>query len=145
MDPSETFFFDQARYSWQRDPRVTFMCVSARFGDVRTLSKLLQEALEADNAFMSSPAVGLILKRATQAKQLAVLECLVQAGMDVNTPFKVMNLLRSSLFYCCIVCSVITISPSANHQYLRQMVTAQCKVIVVIFDVIIMVSVEMMS
>lgn len=89
MEPTEMYFFEQSQGCWQRDSHVTFLCMAARFGDVSTLKKLLQEILNSDRAaFMSSPAVGLVLKRATQAGQVAVLACLVEAGIDINTPFK---------------------------------------------------------
>ena len=88
MDQSQTYFYDQTRAVSHRDPLVTFISMAARFGDVETLKKLLQEAIAADDGFLSSSTIGLALKRATQAGQVEVLRCLVDAGADINTKFK---------------------------------------------------------
>ncbi|XP_070208630.1 putative ankyrin repeat protein RF_0381 [Littorina saxatilis] len=82
------FFFDQARRGTHRSPLVSFISMAARFGDVNTLNKLLQEAIDGDSGFLTSPTIGLALKRATQAGHVHVLRCLVDAGADINTKFK---------------------------------------------------------
>lgn len=71
--------------------------MAARFGDVDTLQKLLLEAVSADANFMTSSTVGLALKRATQAGQVNVLQCLLDAGADINTKFKGASALHEAI------------------------------------------------
>lgn len=88
MDVNQTYFYDQSKPRSQRDPLVSFISMAARFGDVETLQKLLQEAQTEDENFLTSPTIGLALKRATQSGQIDVIQCLLAAGADINTKFK---------------------------------------------------------
>ncbi|KAL8590969.1 hypothetical protein ACOMHN_019517 [Nucella lapillus] len=99
MDNRQCFFFDQRRPAASHsDPLVTFISLAARFGDVDTLRKLIEEAIAAEGSqFLHSPMAGLALKRATQAGQVDVLKCLVEAGVDINTKFKGASALHEAI------------------------------------------------
>ncbi|XP_076457237.1 ankyrin repeat domain-containing protein 16-like [Babylonia areolata] len=98
MEQGQSFFFDQTRPLSNRDPLVNFISMAARFGDVDTLRKLIQEAIATEGGcFLNSPTVGLALKRATQAGQVEVLRCLVETGVDINTEFKGASVLHEAV------------------------------------------------